>query len=315
VNRIHPKVSIIMPAYNSAKWISDSIQSVLDQTYHSWELIVINDNSSDNTKDIVSTFIKIDDRIKLIDLDINRGVSYARNFGVSHSQGELIAFLDSDDLWMPQKLEKQVCIHEKNPEIKISHTDYNIFNENRLISTPFKFFFSSFAKKQGDLLNQLLFLNTIGILTMMVERKVFTVHNGFDENQWGMEDHDLWLRISTAGLHFTFIPDTLASYRVNQNGMMYSLGKYKRTYKKFHSKNESLLLRHKMYAISKSYYYRYFGITNFKMHEYKISKLYLAKSLSLNVGLYFQLITLPYFIVSFVRSYLVKAKKPKINIF
>jgi teichuronic acid biosynthesis glycosyltransferase TuaG len=304
-----------MPAYNSAKWISDSIQSVLNQTYHSWELIVINDNSTDNTKDIVSSFINKDSRIKLLNLEVNRGVSYARNFGVSHSQGEFIAFLDSDDLWMPKKLEKQVCIHEKNPAIKISHTDYNIFNENGLISTPFKFIFSKFSQRNGDLLNQLLFLNTIGILTLMVERKVFTEHNGFDVNQWGMEDHDLWLRISRSGLHFTFIPDILASYRINQNGMMYSLGKYKRTYKKFLSKNEGLLLRHKMHAISKSYYYRYFGITNFKMHEYKVAKLYLAKSLHLYYGFYFQLITLPYFIISFVRSFLIKAKKPNINIF
>lgn len=101
-------VSIIMPTYNCADFIGESIKSVLYQTYKNWELIISDDCSKDNTEDIVNEFIKIDNRIKYYKLKENSGAAIARNLAVDKAKGEFIAFLDSDDLWTNDKLEKQI---------------------------------------------------------------------------------------------------------------------------------------------------------------------------------------------------------------
>ncbi len=117
-------VSIIMPAYNAEKSIAESIESVLDQTYKNFELIVVNDCSSDNTKGIVENFIRSDSRIKFIDKVVNEGVASARNTGLDHAQGEFVAFLDSDDLWCEDKLKKQVELLNEYPNVDVTYTEY-----------------------------------------------------------------------------------------------------------------------------------------------------------------------------------------------
>ena len=106
-----PIVTIIMPAYNAEKFIFSAIQSVVDQTFDKWELLVINDCSSDKTVEIIEKFMHRDDRIKLLNNPKNLGVSETRNRGIKKALGEWIAFLDSDDLWEKDKLKKQfdVC--------------------------------------------------------------------------------------------------------------------------------------------------------------------------------------------------------------
>lgn len=101
-------ISIIMPAYNAEKYIEDSIKSVLNQTWSEWELIVINDCSTDNTKTIIDDYSVLDSRIFMLSNPTNQGVAYSRNRGVQASHGDWIAFLDSDDLWIPEKLTLQV---------------------------------------------------------------------------------------------------------------------------------------------------------------------------------------------------------------
>lgn len=117
-------VSIIMPAYNAGNTIYESIQSVLAQTYKHFELIVVNDCSSDNTKGIVENFIRSDSRIKFIDKVVNEGVASARNTGLDHAQGEFVAFLDSDDLWCEDKLKKQVELLNEYPNVDVTYTEY-----------------------------------------------------------------------------------------------------------------------------------------------------------------------------------------------
>ena len=308
MSSVLPRVSVIIPAHNSEKWIAEAIQSVLNQSYQFWELIIVNDNSTDRTEQLVSEFIEKDDRVKLLNLYEKSGVSFVRNHAVSHARGEFIAFLDSDDLWMPEKLTKQISFHDKNPTCKFSHTDYSIFNEKGIIRTPYKFIFTKFIQKKGNLLKQLLYLNPIGILTVMVEKKTFIDNKGFDVNQWGMEDHDLWLRISNTGCEFSYIPNELSSYRINQTGMMNSYGKYKHTYKTFLKKNNVLMSRHNVLYISNAYYYRYFGITNFKLGNYKVAILYFSKALYCYKGIYFQFVTLPYLIISYLRGFIFSLK-------
>ncbi len=116
-------VSIIMPSYNTAKYIKDSINSVIEQTYKNWELIIVDDCSSDNTDEVVKQFN--DDRIKYFKNETNSGAAVSRNRALKEAKGKWIAFLDSDDLWHKEKLEKQINFMEKNGYI-FTYTDYRI---------------------------------------------------------------------------------------------------------------------------------------------------------------------------------------------
>lgn len=114
-------VSVIMPSYNTAEYITESIQSVINQTYTNWELIIVDDCSTDNTEEIVSQIC--DERIRYIKNDINSGAAVSRNKALREAKGQWIAFLDSDDIWMPEKLEKQICFMERN-RCGFSYTNY-----------------------------------------------------------------------------------------------------------------------------------------------------------------------------------------------
>ena len=123
-----PLVSIIMPAYNAEKYIAESIRSVIKQTYQNWELIVADDCSTDDTAEIVNSFS--DARIHYYKCVKNSGVAQTRNFGISKADGEWIAFLDSDDLWEPTKLEKQIGFIENSRTAKLVFTASAFVNEN-----------------------------------------------------------------------------------------------------------------------------------------------------------------------------------------
>lgn len=302
LNKQLPTVSVIMPAFNAESTIAESIKSVLNQTYTDWELIIINDNSTDNTYSVVEQYSQNDTRIITRSINENRGVSFVRNLAISLSSAKFIAFLDSDDLWHPLKLEIQLGFHERNPSCKISHTDYVNFNQNGIIKTPYKFIFKKFIKKDGDLLRQMLYFNSVGILTIILERKIFLEVNGFDCNRWGMEDHDLWLRISCEGHKFSFINKVLSYYMVNNDGMTSSIGRYKRTYKKFIDKHELLMIKYHKMSLAKAYFHRYFGLYYLNAGEFRLGVLYLRKSILSSLNPYLQIITLPYLLISFLKS-------------
>lgn len=114
-------VSIIMPSYNTASYIRETIQSVLNQTYKSWELLIVDDCSTDNTDEVVCTIT--DSRIKYFKNEKNSGAAVSRNKALREAKGQWIAFLDSDDLWMPEKLEKQIAFMDKNGH-SFSYTNY-----------------------------------------------------------------------------------------------------------------------------------------------------------------------------------------------
>lgn len=121
-------VSIIMPSYNTAKYIAESIQSVLDQTYKNWELIIVDNFSTDNTDEIVRPFL-VDERIHYLKNELNSGAAVSRNRALREAKGRWIAFLDSDDLWMPEKLEKQISFMETN-DYSFSYTEYEEIDVN-----------------------------------------------------------------------------------------------------------------------------------------------------------------------------------------
>lgn len=119
-------VSIIMPSYNTAEYIAESIQSVLSQSYTDWELIVVDDRSTDNTDDVINPYLT-DKRVKYIKNDTNSGAAVSRNRALREARGKWIAFLDSDDIWMPDKLEKQVRYMEEN-DYHFTYTNYAEIN-------------------------------------------------------------------------------------------------------------------------------------------------------------------------------------------
>ena len=121
-------ISIIMPSFNTGKYITETIESVLAQSYKNWELIIVDDCSSDNTDEIVSTYLS-DDRIQYLKNEKNSGAAFSRNIALRKAKGKWIAFLDSDDLWMPEKLEKQLSFMKSNGYF-FSYTDYEEIDVN-----------------------------------------------------------------------------------------------------------------------------------------------------------------------------------------
>lgn len=122
-------VSIITPAYNSERYIAETILSVMAQSYQDWEMIIVDDNSSDRTAEIIASFQEKDSRIKYFHNATNKGSAFSRNIALQNAKGKWIAFLDSDDLWHPEKLEKQIEFMTKN-DIHFSYTKYCEIDEN-----------------------------------------------------------------------------------------------------------------------------------------------------------------------------------------
>ena len=277
-----PLVSIIMPAYNAAATIRESIESVVNQTYKDWELIVVVDGATDATRDIANEYAKFDSRIKILNLCESTGPSNARNIGASEANGTWLAFLDSDDLWLPRKLEEQVAYHTAHRSCSVSHTDFWIVANGKILRRPWGKLLSPYKHRRGKLLPHLYWKNVIGTLTVMVKREVFQRAGGFDVSLWGTEDHDLWIRLAEDENEFGFISDRLALYRLTLNGVSSAMGKYKSGMKRQISKDVLNNPNVDKYGKKKAlgYYYRHFGTAYFKRGEYRIANLYFEESLT-----------------------------------
>lgn len=181
------KVSIIMPAYNAKRYITASISSVQNQTWENWELIVIDDCSTDDTHEIISKFVTSDSRISLIKNSKNSGVAVSRNNGVQHAQGDWIAFLDSDDCWAPEKLERQLTL---------AHAHH----------ASFTFTGSSFMNEQGEILGyylsvpeqityrELLKQNIISCSSVLIRKELILPYS-MESSEHMHEDFAVWLKI------------------------------------------------------------------------------------------------------------------------
>jgi glycosyltransferase involved in cell wall biosynthesis len=183
---ISPRVSVIIPTYNRACMVGEAIESVLDQNYSSFELIVIDDGSTDQTPDLLRSFGR---RIIAIRQE-NKGVSAARNLGISHASGELIAFLDSDDLWLPGKLTAQVDFFRRNPASLICQTQEIWIRNGRRVNPKHRH-----EKRSGMIFEPSLALCLVSPSAVIMRRRLFDRVGRFDENLPACEDYDLWLRI------------------------------------------------------------------------------------------------------------------------
>jgi glycosyltransferase involved in cell wall biosynthesis len=180
-------ISIVIPTYNRASFLKEAIDSVLSQTYRNFELIVVDDGSTDDTPKLLSSY---GEKIKVIK-KANKGPSAARNRGIKAAKGGWIAFLDSDDVWKPGKLEKQVQFIKDNPEIKICQTE-EIWIRNGKRVNPRK----KHEMHSGWIYEQCLPLCIVSPSSVMIHRDVFEKVGLFDETMLACEDYDLWLRIA-----------------------------------------------------------------------------------------------------------------------
>jgi teichuronic acid biosynthesis glycosyltransferase TuaG len=214
-----PLISIIMPAYNVERYIAAAIQSVLDQTYHKWELIVIDDGATDATADIVRDFVSSDSRIRCISQH-NQKLAKARNAGIKQSRGELVAFLDSDDLWIREKLELQVKALQETAADLVFSSGF-IFRENNVLDESWTFTSSVGSFAGAELFVDLMLGNRIPVLSVLTRRKVLDEVAGFDEDPryGGCEDYDLWLTIARRGYRFYGMSERLVRYRLRSDSM------------------------------------------------------------------------------------------------
>ncbi len=274
-------VSVIMPAFNSEQYISDAIDSVLQQTYQNFELIVVNDGSTDRTEDILK---KISNSIHLISQS-NQGAASARNKGIMAAQGEYISFLDSDDIWFKDTLKLQHEYLTSHLYFGLVYGKRQVFDCKGNLDKNWMIKYG-FSQPEGYIFQDLILSASILLSTVMVRRKVLDKVGLFDKSLPLGEDYDLWLSISTK-YKIGYIPDDLVKYRRHPKSLTasnYSLKpwdievaeKALRIYPKEAKKIPPLLLK-------KGFGEKYFqsGYDAFMKGQYSIARYRFIKSIAL----------------------------------
>lgn len=212
---IEPLISVVIPSYNHAHFISRALQSLKDQSYTNWEAIVVDNHSEDSTDEVVSQFA--DPRISLLKIHNNGIIAASRNFGISSAKGDWIAFLDSDDWWISEKL--KLCIKWMEDGADLIYHDLKVVRQ-----TP-SLFERDTAKgrqlRKPVLMDLLLNDNTISNSSVVVRKKFLQEIGGLDENpnMAGAEDYNAWLRISRLTDRYAYIPMFLGFYQVHAQGI------------------------------------------------------------------------------------------------
>ena len=200
-NKNLPLVSAIIPTFNRAWCVADAVASVTAQTYPAMEVIVVDDGSTDNTCQVLAPFM---DCITLIHQK-NKGVSHARNHGIRKSRGRLVAFLDSDDTWAPEKIKHQVTFFQTHPNAMICQTEEIWIRRGKRVNPKIKH-----KKPQGMIFNASLELCLVSPSAVMMRREFFDVKGMFDESLPACEDYDLWLRTAVdMPVHLVDYPGTI----------------------------------------------------------------------------------------------------------
>lgn len=209
-NSHNPLISVITPAYNAERFIGETIESVINQTYNNWEMIIVDDQSKDSTVSIVNSYQRKDERIKLYKLEENSGSAIARNTAMEKAKGRYIAFLDSDDAWYPEKLERQLQFMQQQ-DIAFSFTKYRRIEEDGTLRETA----SKAPESVGyrDLLKHCV----IGCLTVMIDRE--KVGQLEMVNIRTRQDYAYWLEITKRGFRAYGFPEVLAKYRIVGNSI------------------------------------------------------------------------------------------------
>lgn len=211
-------ISIITPIFNGEKYILETIQSVLSQTYQNWEMIIVDNKSTDSSMEIIKTIC--DNRIRIISLEYNSGgPARPRNIGLDNAKGEYIAFLDADDVWLPEKLEKQMEYLEQNQDVDVCHTLANIIDENSVekgffnnqkIFNKFKYIISN--------KNIIFYTNNININSALMKADK-TIKFEEDKDLVSIEDWKYWIDKQKLGKEISLLNEKLVNYRVHSSSI------------------------------------------------------------------------------------------------
>lgn len=223
-----PVVSVVIPTKNRAHYLSFAIQSVLNQTFEDFELLIVDAVSRDSTREVVSGFK--DKRIRYIKEEIDRGPSASRNTGIIDSKGEFIAFLDDDDLWMPKKLEKQLSLFRKNQLVDVVYTGCLEFRDKgRILGYRI-------PQTKGNIFPRILMNNFLGnCSTVMVKKECFDKVGLFDERLQGFEDYDLWIRLAKY-CQFDYVKEPLVLYRFHEKRITTNLNRIRKAHEILYKK-------------------------------------------------------------------------------
>lgn len=208
-----PRVSVVLPTYNRADRLPRAIESVLEQTYEDLELIVVDDGSTDDTTAVIDSYT--DDRLQYVQHDTNRGVSAARNTGIEAAAGSIISFQDSDDEWLPEKLEKQLGVFATAPsKVGVVYTGMwrEVGGDRRYLP------YDRVDPKEGDISDSIVSGNFVSTQMAAVRRKCFETVGTFDEELSALVDWDLWIRISQR-YHFRLVDEALVEAGVKADSI------------------------------------------------------------------------------------------------
>jgi glycosyltransferase involved in cell wall biosynthesis len=204
-----PRVSVIIPSYNCARFVGRALRSALEQTYTDYEIILADDGSTDDTQDVV---LRYGAKVRYM-YQPNRGVSAARNLALSAATGDLIAYLDADDMWYPQKLDKQVRCLDENPTCGLVHTDVDAIDaDDQIVRSKFNHT-PPRQVPQGHCLLDLLRRHHMQLPTVVVRHDLVRKVGFFDERVSGVEDYLQWIGVAMEGRAFSYIDEPLALYR------------------------------------------------------------------------------------------------------
>jgi len=242
-------VSIVTPSYNSAKYISQTIESVLNQTYQNWEMIIVDDLSSDNSIDIISKYLG--DRIKLIQLEKNSGSAVARNRAIEEAKGRYIAFLDADDIWLPNKLEKQIEFLDRY-KLAFTYSSYYLIDEDGNDLGIFK-------TEESITYRSILKTNPIGCLTAIYDTE--KLGKVFMPNIRKRQDYGTWLKILKKIETSQGILEPLAKYRILKNSLSSNKFKTAQYQWKIYREVEKLNIFQSIYYFLN---YAYYGFQKYK---------------------------------------------------
>jgi glycosyltransferase involved in cell wall biosynthesis len=204
-----PRVSTIIPSYNCAQFVGRAVDSALQQTYRDQEIIVIDDGSTDDTRAVMARF---GTAVRYARQD-NGGVSRARNHGLSLAGGEFVAYLDADDLWYPDKLEKQIAFLDTHSECGFVHTDVDVVNEDGAVIRSAFNHSTQRSVPRGRCVLDLLRESHVQILTVVARRELVERAGRFDARFHGVEDYLQWILIGLDGAELGYIDEPLAAYR------------------------------------------------------------------------------------------------------
>jgi glycosyltransferase involved in cell wall biosynthesis len=209
MNNADKKVSVIVPTYNREKFLGYAIDSVLNQTHRNLELHIIDDGSTDRSRELISAYK--DDRVSYY-YQMNSGQSVARNVGIKDACGDYLCFLDSDNVWKLDKLEKQLRLMEVNPDFQILYGENEVIDEDgRVLPSG-----ASVRRYSGNIMQQLMVFNFVNFNTAMIKMECFKELGGMNENTRVGDDYELFLKFSSR-YKFLYVPEIFAQYRVMEN--------------------------------------------------------------------------------------------------